>query len=58
MLHPRGEVRAQVETALLREQRLREVGSYHAVLRGIAGGRTELTEIGQRAGMPTDTALR
>jgi hypothetical protein len=58
MLHPRGEVRAQVETALLQEQGLREVGSYHAVLRAIAGGRTELNEIGQRAGMPTDTALR
>lgn len=58
MLHPRGEVRAQVETALLQEQGLREIGSYHAVLRAIADGRTELNEIGQRAGLPTDTALR
>ncbi len=57
-LHPRGEVRAQVETALLQEQGLRDVASYHAVLRAIADGRTELNEIGQRAGMATDTALR
>jgi hypothetical protein len=58
MLHPRGEVRAQVETALLQEQGLRDVASYHAVLRAIADGRTELNEIGRRAGMPIDTALR
>jgi AAA+ ATPase superfamily predicted ATPase len=58
MLHPRGEVRAQVETALLQEQGLRDVASYHALLRAIADGRTELNEIGQRAGLPTDTALR
>ncbi len=58
MLHPRGEVRAQVETALLQEQGLRDVASYNAILRAIAGGRTRLNEIGQRAGVPTDTSLR
>lgn len=58
MLHPRGEVRMQVETALLQEQGLRDIGSYNAILRAIADGRTDRNGIGQRAGIPNDTPLR
>lgn len=58
MLDPRGEVRAQVETALLQEQGLREVTRYTAILRAIGQGHTELNEIGQAAGLQGDTGLR
>jgi AAA+ ATPase superfamily predicted ATPase len=58
MLAPRGEVRALVETAILQEQGLREVSKYQAIMRAIGGGCTELNDIGQRAGLPTDTSLR
>lgn len=57
-LAPRGEVRGLVETAVLQEQGLRDVPKYQAILRAIGGGRTELNEIGQKAGMPNDTSLR
>ncbi len=57
-LNPRGEVRGLVETAVLQEQGLRDIPKYQAILRAIGGGRTELNEIGQRAGLPTDTTLR
>ena len=58
MLAPRGEVRGLVETAILQEQGLREVSKYQAIMRAIGGGCTELNDIGQRAGLPTDTSLR
>jgi hypothetical protein len=58
MLAPRGEVRGLVETAILQEQSLREVSKYQAIMRAIGGGCTELNEIGQKAGLPTDTSLR
>jgi hypothetical protein len=58
MLAPRGEVRGLVETAILQEQGLREVSKYQAIMRAIGGGCTELNEIGQKAGLPTDTSLR
>lgn len=58
MLDPRGEVRALVETALLKEQGLREVPRYTAILRAIGSGSTELNEIGQAAGLQGDTGLR
>lgn len=58
MLSPRGEVRLQVETALLQEQGLRDVATYRAVLRGIAGGATLQNDIAQAAGVPNDTTLR
>jgi AAA+ ATPase superfamily predicted ATPase len=58
MLAPRGEVRGLVETAILQEQGLREVSKYQAIMRAIGGGCTELNDIGQRAGLPTDTTLR
>lgn len=58
MLAPRGEVRGLIETAILQEQGLREIPKYQAILRAIGGGGTELNQIGQRAGLPVDTALR
>lgn len=58
MLHPAGEVRELVRTALLQEQGLREIPKYVAILRAIGRGRTELNEIAQAAGLEADTALR
>lgn len=58
MLHPRGEVRGLVETALLQEQGLRDVARYTAILRAIGAGSTELNGIGQAAGLQGDTGLR
>jgi len=58
MLAPRGEIRGLVETAILQEQGLRDISKYQAIMRAIGGGRTELNEIGQRAGLPSDTTLR
>jgi len=58
VLSPRGEVRNQIETALLQEQGLREIPKYMGILRAIGAGRTLLSEIGARAGLPADTALR
>jgi AAA+ ATPase superfamily predicted ATPase len=57
-LAPRGEVRGLIETAILQEQGLRDIPKYQAILRAIGGGGTELNEIGQRAGLPSDTTLR
>ena len=58
MLHPDGEVRELVRTALLQEQGLREIQKYVAILRAIGRGRTDLNEIAQAAGLEADTALR
>ena len=58
MLAPRGEVRGLVETAILQEQGLREIAKYQAILRSIGGGCTEVNEIAQHSGLPTDTPLR
>ena len=58
MLSPRGEIRGLVETVILQEQGLREVLKYQAIMRAIGGGCTELNEIGQRSGLPSDTTLR
>ncbi|MBW3572700.1 MAG: ATP-binding protein [Gemmatimonadetes bacterium] len=58
MLHPAGEVRELVRTALLQEQGLREIQKYVAILRAIGRGRTDLNEIAQAAGLEPDTALR
>lgn len=58
MLAPRGEVRGQVETAILQEQGLREIPKYVAILRAIGAGRTKLNGIAGRAGLSHDTALR
>lgn len=57
-LAPRGEVRGLVETAVLQEQELRHIPKYQAILRAIGGGGTDLNEIGQKAGLPSDTTLR
>lgn len=58
MLAPRGEVRGLVETAIVQEQGLRDIAKYQAIMRAIGSGCTELNQIGQRAGLPTDTTLR
>jgi uncharacterized protein len=58
MLNPRGEVRLQVETALLQEQALRDTTTYRAILRAIAGGHTLLNDIAQQAGVSLDTPFR
>jgi AAA+ ATPase superfamily predicted ATPase len=58
VLDPRGEVRQQMETALLQESGLRDFSTYQGILRAIAGGRTELNQIAQRAGLVNDTPLR
>lgn len=58
MLHPAGEVRELVRTALLQEQGLREIPKYVAIMRAIGRGRTELNEIAQATGLEADTALR
>jgi len=58
MLSPRGEVRSQVETAILQEQGLRDIPKYAGILRAIGGGRTELSRIASRAGVANDTSLR
>jgi AAA+ ATPase superfamily predicted ATPase len=58
MLAPRGEVRGLIETAIVQEQGLRDIAKYQAILRAIGSGCTELNQVGQRAGLPTDTSLR
>lgn len=58
MLHPSGEVRELVQTALLQEQGLREIPKYVAILRAIGHGRTELNEIAQAAGLEKGNPLR
>lgn len=57
-LNPHGEVRHLVETSLDQEESLREVPSYRAVVRAVAGGATTLNDIAQRTGLPNDNALR
>jgi AAA+ ATPase superfamily predicted ATPase len=58
VLSPRGEVRLLLETALVQEEGLRDSATYTAALRAIGAGYTELNAIGQRAGLPVNTALR
>jgi uncharacterized protein len=58
MLHPSGEVRELLQTALLQEQGLREIPKYVAILRAIGRGRTELNDIAQVAGIEKGTGLR
>lgn len=58
LLRPDGEVRELIRTALLQEQGLRDIPKYVAILRAIGGGRTELNEIAQGAGLDADNALR
>lgn len=58
MLHPSGEVRELVQTALHQEQGLRSIPKYIAILRAIGLGRTELNDIAQAAGLEADRPLR
>jgi AAA+ ATPase superfamily predicted ATPase len=57
-LAPHGEVRQLLETSLDQEEGLREVSSYRAIVRAVAGGATTHNEIAQRTGLANDTALR
>ena len=57
-LDPHGEVRQLLETSLDQEEGLREVPSYRAIVRAVAGGATTHNEIAQRTGLANDTALR
>lgn len=54
LLHPRGEVRGLIETALVQERGLREVSKYQAILRAIGTGSTEFSEIRDKAGLRDD----
>jgi uncharacterized protein len=58
ILSPRGEVRLLLETAMVQEEGLREPHIYTGLLRAIGAGHTELNGIGQRTGLPVNTALR
>lgn len=58
ILSPRGEVRLLLETAMVQEEGLREPHTYAGLMRAIGAGYTELNGIGQRAGLPVNTALR
>lgn len=58
VLSPRGEVRLQVETAILQEQGLRDIPKYLGILQAIGSGRTELAGIAARAGLDHDSSLR
>lgn len=58
LLAPSGEVRAQVETTLMQEQGLRDVNTYMGILRAIASGRCDLSEIADRAGIDGGTSTR
>ena len=58
VLSPRGEVRGQLETAILQEQGLRDLPKYIGILAAVGAGQTELAEIAARAGLDHDTSLR
>ncbi len=58
ILSPRGEMRLLLETAMAQEEGLREPHTYTGLLRAIGAGYTELNGIGQRTGLPVNTALR
>jgi AAA+ ATPase superfamily predicted ATPase len=58
ILSPRGEMRLLLETAMVQEEGLREPHTYTGLLRAIGAGYTELNGIGQRTGLPVNTALR
>ncbi len=51
LLHPQGEVRALIETALSQERGLYDVAKYQAILRAIGMGRTQFSTLKAKAGM-------
>lgn len=51
LLSPRGEVHLQLEHAIEQEQGIRSPGEYRAALTAVAGGRAEITEIADAAGL-------
>lgn len=60
LLHPQGEVRGLLDTALSQERGLREVHRYRAILRAIGTGSTSFAEIRSKAGLQeaSDTPVR
>ena len=60
LLHPQGEVRGLLETALSQERGLHEVHRYRAILRAIGTGSTTFSEIRSKAGLQetSDTPVR
>ena len=60
LLHPQGEVRGLLDTALSQERGLREVRRYRAILRAIGTGSTSFAEIRSKAGLQeaSDTPVR
>lgn len=57
-LHPHGEVRQLVETALMQEAGLRDVVPYNAILSAVGKGKTQRNEIAQAIGVSNDFGLR
>ena len=58
MLSPRGDIRAQVETAILQEQGLREIPKYLGILQAIGVGRTDLNDIANQVGLAKNSSAR
>jgi AAA+ ATPase superfamily predicted ATPase len=58
MLAPGGPVRDLVSTAIQQEQGLRDIPTYVAILRSIAGGRVGFNKLRQQFAGTADTALR
>ncbi len=58
MLCPRGDVRGQVESAILQEQGLRDIPKYLGILRAIGAGRAELSEVANLVGLRKHTTVR
>ncbi|MCK4506349.1 MAG: hypothetical protein KAW14_12105 [Candidatus Aegiribacteria sp.] len=51
LLSPRGEVHVQLQNLIAGEKGIRNTAEYDAVLRAVAAGRRELSEIASRAGL-------
>jgi AAA+ ATPase superfamily predicted ATPase len=51
LLSPRGEVHVQLQNLIAGEKGIRNTAEYDAVLRAVASGRRELSEIASRAGL-------
>lgn len=57
-LAPRGEVRGNLETALIQEQRLDKVAQYQGIMDAVGAGRTSVNDIAMAADLNKDRALR
>ena len=58
ILSPYGDVRSQIETAILQEQGLRDIPKYRGILHAVGSGRTELAEIAAKVGLPKQGVVR